>query len=99
MRTRIKACCPASIDEAPAAIETGAEALGLAAAMPSGPGVDVGPLAGDYATMRFFDTIELAPGSAPLQHGTDSPPARLRQGWPDRQNSPAARGSPAKRCK
>lgn len=43
MRTRIKICCIASIEEARVAIEAGADALGLVAAMPSGPG----PIADD----------------------------------------------------
>jgi phosphoribosylanthranilate isomerase len=38
MRTRIKICCIASISEAKAAIELGADAIGLVAKMPSGPG-------------------------------------------------------------
>jgi phosphoribosylanthranilate isomerase len=38
MRTRIKICCIASIQEARLAIEAGADALGLVGAMPSGPG-------------------------------------------------------------
>ena len=38
MRTRLKVCCIASIDEAAAAIAAGADALGLVARMPSGPG-------------------------------------------------------------
>jgi phosphoribosylanthranilate isomerase len=38
MRTRIKICCIASIEEAKLAIECGADALGLVAKMPSGPG-------------------------------------------------------------
>lgn len=38
MRTRIKICCIASIGEAQLAIEAGADALGLVARMPSGPG-------------------------------------------------------------
>lgn len=38
MRTRIKICCIASIEEANIAIEEGADALGLVARMPSGPG-------------------------------------------------------------
>ena len=37
-RTRLKVCCIASIDEARLAIECGADALGLVARMPSGPG-------------------------------------------------------------
>ncbi|QDU69120.1 phosphoribosylanthranilate isomerase [Engelhardtia mirabilis] len=39
LRTRVKICCIASIDEARTAIAAGADALGLVAAMPSGPGV------------------------------------------------------------
>lgn len=38
MRTRIKVCCIASAEEAFAAIEAGADAVGLVAEMPSGPG-------------------------------------------------------------
>jgi phosphoribosylanthranilate isomerase len=38
MRTRVKVCCIASVEEAMAAIRAGADALGLVAAMPSGPG-------------------------------------------------------------
>lgn len=38
VRTRIKVCCIASIDEAQLAIDEGADALGLVARMPSGPG-------------------------------------------------------------
>jgi phosphoribosylanthranilate isomerase len=38
MRTRIKICCIASISEAKTAIELGADAIGLVAKMPSGPG-------------------------------------------------------------
>lgn len=38
MRTRIKVCCIASIEEARTAIEAGADAVGLVAEMPSGPG-------------------------------------------------------------
>lgn len=38
MRTRLKVCCIASPDEARVAIEAGADALGLVARMPSGPG-------------------------------------------------------------
>jgi phosphoribosylanthranilate isomerase len=38
MRTRIKVCCIASPDEARMAVEAGADALGLVARMPSGPG-------------------------------------------------------------
>ncbi|MBY6241147.1 phosphoribosylanthranilate isomerase [Methylosinus sp. Sm6] len=38
MRTRIKVCCIASPDEARIAVGEGADALGLVARMPSGPG-------------------------------------------------------------
>jgi phosphoribosylanthranilate isomerase len=38
MRTRIKICCIASLQEAELAIRNGADALGLVGAMPSGPG-------------------------------------------------------------
>jgi phosphoribosylanthranilate isomerase len=38
MRTRIKVCCIASPEEANTAIRAGADALGLVARMPSGPG-------------------------------------------------------------
>ncbi len=38
MRTRIKVCCIASVDEARTAIALGADAVGLVAEMPSGPG-------------------------------------------------------------
>ena len=38
MRTRIKICCIASRQEAQMAIDAGADALGLVATMPSGPG-------------------------------------------------------------
>lgn len=38
MKTRVKVCCIASEDEARLAISFGAAALGLVAAMPSGPG-------------------------------------------------------------
>jgi phosphoribosylanthranilate isomerase len=38
MKTRVKICCIASEEEAKTAISCGASALGLVAAMPSGPG-------------------------------------------------------------
>ena len=38
MRTRIKICCIQSIEEALLAIESGTDAIGLVARMPSGPG-------------------------------------------------------------
>jgi phosphoribosylanthranilate isomerase len=39
MRTRVKICCISSVGEAETAVRLGADALGLVAAMPSGPGV------------------------------------------------------------
>ncbi|HYO48184.1 MAG TPA: phosphoribosylanthranilate isomerase [Gemmatimonadota bacterium] len=39
MRTRVKVCCIASVEEARMAVEAGASALGLVSDMPSGPGV------------------------------------------------------------
>jgi phosphoribosylanthranilate isomerase len=38
VRTRLKVCCIASVAEARAAVAAGASAIGLVAAMPSGPG-------------------------------------------------------------
>ncbi len=38
MKTRIKICCMASVEEANTAIELGASAIGLVSRMPSGPG-------------------------------------------------------------
>lgn len=38
MRTRLKVCCIASVEEARIAIQHGADALGLVGPMPSGPG-------------------------------------------------------------
>lgn len=43
MRTRVKVCCIQSLDEARLAVSLGADALGLVAEMPSGPG----PIADD----------------------------------------------------
>ena len=37
-RTRIKICCMASLEEAQLAIRSGADAIGLVGAMPSGKG-------------------------------------------------------------
>jgi phosphoribosylanthranilate isomerase len=39
MRPRVKICCIASVEEARAAVECGASAIGLVSEMPSGPGV------------------------------------------------------------
>jgi phosphoribosylanthranilate isomerase len=49
MRTRIKVCCIASVDEATAAITAGADALGLVSAMPSGPRTIADALIADIA--------------------------------------------------
>lgn len=38
MRTRVKVCCIASLEEARLAVEHGADAIGLVGEMPSGPG-------------------------------------------------------------
>ena len=38
-RTRVKICCISSVAEAQLAVASGASALGLVSAMPSGPGV------------------------------------------------------------
>ncbi len=38
MRTRVKVCCIASLDEARLAVDHGADAIGLVGEMPSGPG-------------------------------------------------------------
>lgn len=38
MRTRLKVCCMASVEEARIAVAAGADAVGLVARMPSGPG-------------------------------------------------------------
>ncbi|MGH7567152.1 MAG: phosphoribosylanthranilate isomerase [Gemmatimonadota bacterium] len=39
MKTRVKVCCIASVEEARMAVDAGASALGLVSDMPSGPGV------------------------------------------------------------
>jgi phosphoribosylanthranilate isomerase len=50
---RVKICCISSIDEATLAVESGANALGLVSAMPSGPGaIDDGRIASIAATVR-----------------------------------------------
>jgi phosphoribosylanthranilate isomerase len=50
MRTRIKICCISSIEEAKLAIDHGADALGLVARMPSGPGPIPDELIAEIAT-------------------------------------------------
>lgn len=49
MRTRVKICCIASVEEARMAVSAGADALGLVAEMPSGPGPIVDDLAAEIA--------------------------------------------------
>lgn len=66
-RRRIKICCIASIEEARSAVAAGADALGLVARMPSGPG----PIADDRiaeiaaATPVTVDTFLLTSETAP----------------------------------
>jgi phosphoribosylanthranilate isomerase len=50
MRTRLKVCCIASPEEARVAIAAGADALGLVAAMPTGPGPIADELMREIAT-------------------------------------------------
>lgn len=52
MKTRLKICCIASVEEAHLAIAAGADALGLVAEMPSGPG----PIA-DNLIARIAGTV------------------------------------------
>jgi phosphoribosylanthranilate isomerase len=49
VRTRVKICCISSVDEALSAVSAGADALGLVADMPSGPGVIEDELAREIA--------------------------------------------------
>lgn len=68
MRTRLKVCCIASIEEARIALTAGASAIGLVAEMPSGPGVIADALiAGIAASVpppvsRFLLTSRTDPG-------------------------------------
>ncbi|WP_310618685.1 phosphoribosylanthranilate isomerase [Flexibacterium corallicola] len=48
-RVRVKNCCISTLDEAFLAIKEGADALGLVAAMPSGPGIISDGLIGEIA--------------------------------------------------
>lgn len=66
-RLRVKVCCIASIAEAELALESGADALGLVSAMPSGPGVisdaDIGTIAswiGDRAASVLLTSRQSA---------------------------------------
>jgi phosphoribosylanthranilate isomerase len=49
MRTRVKICCMASVEELRLAVEGGADAVGLVAEMPSGPGPIADELAAEIA--------------------------------------------------
>lgn len=66
-RTRLKVCCIASIDEARLAIDAGADALGLVARMPTGPGPIDDPLIAEIAAAvpapiaTFLLTCEVDP--------------------------------------
>ncbi|MCC6970048.1 MAG: phosphoribosylanthranilate isomerase [Phycisphaerales bacterium] len=67
MRTRLKVCCISSRDEAHLAIGAGADALGLVARMPSGPGPIADELIRDIARIApppiatFLLTSEIEP--------------------------------------
>ena len=68
MRTRLKVCCIASVEEARAAIMAGASAVGLVAEMPSGPGTITDALIAEIAASvpppvsRFLLTSRTEPG-------------------------------------
>ena len=49
LRTRVKVCCIASVEEARLAVRHGADAVGLVTAMPSGPGPIPEPLIAEIA--------------------------------------------------
>ena len=49
MRTRVKICCMASVEELRLAVDAGADAVGLVAEMPSGPGPIADELAAEIA--------------------------------------------------
>lgn len=73
MRTRLKVCCIASIEEAALAIGAGSSALGLVSAMPSGAGVIDEPLIAEIADFvpppvsRFLLTSRTEP-DAVVEH-------------------------------
>ena len=60
MKTRVKICCIASEEEARMAISFGAAALGLVAAMPSGPGPIADELCSGVRTDGKLDPKKLA---------------------------------------
>jgi phosphoribosylanthranilate isomerase len=61
MKPVVKVCCIASIEEAFAAIDAGAAALGLVSAMPSGPGV-----IGDDTIARIAAAVAARGGPTPV---------------------------------
>ena len=66
MRKKVKICCIASVDEAFAAVSAGANALGLVADMPSGPGIIDDELAREIAAVipQDIDTFLLTSRSS-----------------------------------
>ncbi|MBL8515053.1 MAG: phosphoribosylanthranilate isomerase [Betaproteobacteria bacterium] len=74
MSTRFKICCIQSHKEAAFAIEAGASALGLVAAMPSGPGVIDESRIADIAR-------QVPPGIATFLLTSETAPARIAAQW------------------
>jgi phosphoribosylanthranilate isomerase len=70
VRTRVKVCCIASLEEARLAVRHGADALGLVARMPSGPGVIADSLIRDIARA-------LPPGVASVLLSSETDPDAL----------------------
>jgi phosphoribosylanthranilate isomerase len=74
MHTRFKICCIQSHEEAALAIAAGASALGLVAAMPSGPGV--------IDETRIADIARgVPPGIATFLLTSETAPARIAAQW------------------
>jgi phosphoribosylanthranilate isomerase len=69
MRTRVKVCCISSVNEATMAVRAGADAIGLVAKMPSGPGPIADELISEIAVSTppgvdsFLLTSETEPDS------------------------------------
>ncbi len=74
MITRFKICCIQSHDEARSAVEAGASALGLVAAMPSGPGVIDEPRIADIAR-------HVPPGVATFLLTSETETGRIAAQW------------------